>query len=188
VFGALVDWNGKIDVKAAFTLTLDTAVLAGVVALARNGVIPELWTKPFWFFAIGGIATLLSALLAVVVVSPILRPRGELSSEVRNGSFIYFGHLSLMDDDTIVEALKGDVLPALVSELKNMSKNAWVKNRLTQVALALVAVGGLLLVLAWPIRGGYFWWSLIPVVVLIAILVFLSRIRSWSWNRLKLAD
>jgi hypothetical protein len=187
IFGALVDWNGKVDVKAAFTLTLDTAVLAGVVALSRSG---EMFaTLHGWadnVFRVGAVLTFLSALCAVVVVSPILRSRTERSTDVRNGNFIYFGHLALMTKPEIIEALKGDVLAAVAQELENTSKNAWVKNRLTQVALSLVAVGCTLIVLSVPARGSL-WWVL-PAVPLIGILFCLSKLRTWWWNKLRIKN
>ncbi|GAB3207623.1 hypothetical protein [Nocardia tengchongensis] len=37
IHAAIMDWIGKVDVKASFTLTLDVALLAGVVTLSRDG-------------------------------------------------------------------------------------------------------------------------------------------------------
>ncbi|MFD6548016.1 hypothetical protein, partial [Bacillus cereus] len=37
IHAALVDWTGKVDTKASFALTIESALLGGVVALSGDG-------------------------------------------------------------------------------------------------------------------------------------------------------
>lgn len=34
---ALLDWNGRVDIRATFTLTIDTALIGAVIALSTDG-------------------------------------------------------------------------------------------------------------------------------------------------------
>ncbi|MUM34889.1 hypothetical protein FZI93_26090 [Mycobacterium sp. CBMA361] len=186
IFTALCDWNGKVDTKAAFTMTIDTAVIAGVVALTHTGEHFAKLTGPaLHFLWVGTILTALSALCAALVVSPILRPQSELYDEAQKGSFIYFGHLASLEKADIKDRLtKFDVLDALSHELVNASKNAWVKHRLTQVALFLVAVGGVFLLVTVPAHDNNYAWGLLAAIPAV-FLVFAHIFRRLWWNRLK---
>ncbi len=138
---------GKVDLKASFTLTLDAAVLAGVIALSTDGgLLAGLDGLSRSLLILGLIALSASALSAVWVVVPKLRAVG---TEEKN--FIYFGNIR---NRCCAEAVQNDlmskpVLPALAEQLHRVSKIAWSKHRAVQVALASVAIALFLLVMSF---------------------------------------
>jgi hypothetical protein len=151
---ALSDWTGKVDAKASFALTIESAALAVIVGLSgadhRFGNLRGFWQNaPFW----GGVFLLgLSALAAVSVVAPRIRANSVEPEWADN--FIYFGHLKFWQPDQLEQALKDtDPLPALSRQLVVMSRIAWTKHRRVQVSLWLAIAGAALVGVAGMISG-----------------------------------
>ncbi len=144
---ALLDWNGRVDIRATFTLTIDTALIGAVIALSTDGgLFAGLGGASRVFNFVGVAFVFASALCAVAVVTPVLRRRSVLQSEARNhNKFIYYGHLRQLSDTEIHRYLELDgpaILGALSHELKYTGDNAWRKNRFTQLALLFTTVVG----------------------------------------------
>ncbi|SEE57217.1 Pycsar system effector family protein [Streptomyces sp. Ag109_O5-10] len=147
---AIGEWTARVDAKASFALTLESAALAGIVALSDNGhrfsrlhgygIRGVVWA--------GALLILAGAVLAILVVAPRLRSVKKLRSEAPE-NFIYFGHLQFWDPATLALKLQQeDTLPILSSQLINTSKIAWRKHRLVQLSFLLAAVGGVLVLIA----------------------------------------
>ncbi|MFJ3303715.1 Pycsar system effector family protein [Streptomyces sp. NPDC086549] len=144
---ALVDWTGKVDTKAAFASSLQTAGLAVAVALASDGVGGNSGRLPSWPLwcaaALLGIAVLLSMWVVL--------PRMRVSGGDRNGpaDFVYFGHLRHWDPDRLAEVLRtADPLPVLSRQMVVMAQVAWRKYRLVQLSFGVSAVAVVMLVAA----------------------------------------
>jgi hypothetical protein len=133
-----------VDAKASFALTLESATLAGIVALSDEGrLFGDLhgWGARALLW-IGAVLILSGAVLAILVVTPRLRSRSTLKQEA-NESFVYFGHLQFWKPGDLETALQQqDMLPVLSRQLINMSKIAWRKHRFVQLSFLLAAIGG----------------------------------------------
>lgn len=147
---AIGEWTWRVDAKASFALTLESAALAGIVALSDDG---HRFSRlhgygarvPLWA---GAVLILAGAVLAALVVVPRLRKVKLLKNEAPD-NFIYFGHLQYWDPATLAEKLAQDnTLPILSNQLVNMSKIAWRKHRFVQLSFLLAAVGGVLVFIA----------------------------------------
>jgi hypothetical protein len=150
IHAAVGEWTARVDAKASFALTLESAALAGIVALSDNGhrfshlhgygVRGTLWA--------GALLILTGAVLAIFVVAPRLRSVKKLESEAPQ-NFIYFGHLQFWDPAALAQKLEQeDTLPILSNQLVNMSKIAWRKHRFVQLSFLLAAIGGVLVFIA----------------------------------------
>lgn len=149
IHAALADWTGKVDVKAGFALTLESAALGVIVALAKadhhpaqvDGVAPRIL---FW---LGAALLGVAAIASVSVVSPRLRagqPRDPREH------FVYFGDLRHWDPERLAETLTTtSPLNALTSQLVDMSEIVWAKHRRVRQSLLLAVAGILLTALAW---------------------------------------
>ncbi|WP_325096658.1 Pycsar system effector family protein [Mycolicibacterium vinylchloridicum] len=145
IHAALVDWTGKVDTKASFALTIEAALLAGVVTLSGDKrVFSNLsgWAV-VWYVL--GIALLIAAVLcAAWVVRPRLRGANLKAESVNN--FVYFGHLRHLLPEAVQERIESEeLLPVLSKQLVDMSKIAWMKHRLVQISMSLAPVGVLAL-------------------------------------------
>ena len=154
IHSAIADWTGKVDAKASFTLTLESAVLVGVVALSssgrRLGALSGFWEHVFYFVGVGLLLT--GVLMAVWVVRPQLRRRFVAAEAKEN--FIYFGHLRHWHRDELVEVLQErDLLPILSNQLINMSEIAWQKHMLVRYSLSCAVVGTGLVAIAGVLAG-----------------------------------
>ncbi|QKW66144.1 hypothetical protein HUT15_37155 (plasmid) [Streptomyces sp. NA03103] len=145
----LGSWTAKVDAKASFALTLESAATAGVIALSTNdhvlanlhgwGTRSLLWT--------GTVLILISSIFSMLVVVPRLRARKVKAEAPSN--FIYFGHLMHREADELTTALKqADILPVLSRQLIAMSKIAWGKHRHVQLSFSIFGVGATLIFLA----------------------------------------
>ncbi|UFR02307.1 DUF5706 domain-containing protein [Streptomyces sp. Go40/10] len=144
IHAAIGEWTARVDTKASFALTLESAALAGVVALSDKGrLFSDLhgWSTRALLWA-GSVLILAGALLAILVVVPRLRSRKTLEQEAGQ-SFIYFGHLQFWKPAELEAALEQqNVLSVLSHQLVNMSKIAWRKHRFVQLSFLLAAIGG----------------------------------------------
>lgn len=149
VHAAIVDWTGKVDSKASFALAIESALLAGVVALAGDGRrlsdLSGACEKGFFWV---GVACLIAAVMAAVfVVRPRLR-QTSLKAEAPD-NFIFFGHLRHWDAaDLATELPKRDMLPVLTRQLVRMSEIAWEKHIAMQWSVLLAFIGSVLVGIA----------------------------------------
>jgi hypothetical protein len=150
IHAAIGEWTGRVDAKASFALTLESAALAGIIALSDNG---HRFSRLHGYGArltlwAGAGLILAGAVLAILVVTPRLR-KVKLLKEEAPQNFIYFGHLQFWDPATLAQKLaQEETLPILSNQLVNMSKIAWRKHRFVQLSFLLAASGGLLVFIA----------------------------------------
>lgn len=146
IHSALIDWTGKVDTKASFALTIESAAFAGIVAFATstNGL---KWTHSHWplvSFRFGMGCLGLAVLLSAAAVIPQIR--GGHATRNWRENFIHFGHLRKWNPEKLAKALKEtDILPVLARQHVVMSRIAWRKHRLLQASM-LIAVLGIALV------------------------------------------
>lgn len=148
IHSALIDWTGKVDTKASFALTVEAAILAGVVTLSSSDrVFSHLsgWAV-FWYVA--GLLLLIGSVLAAVhVVRPRLRSKHLPGESARN--YVYFGHLRLMTREQVEDRLENSpILPVLANQLLEMSKICWDKHKWVQKSMTLAPAGVLSLGIA----------------------------------------
>ncbi|MFI9248167.1 Pycsar system effector family protein [Streptomyces sp. NPDC053086] len=140
---ALGEWTARVDAKASFALTLESAATAGIIALSTDdhmfahlhgwGVRAPLWA--------GTNLILIGGIFATLVVVPRLRSAKDLVAEAPN-HFIYFGHLRHREAGELTTALlQTDVLPVLSQQLINMSDIAWRKHRHVQWSFICFGLG-----------------------------------------------
>lgn len=151
---ALGEWTARVDTKASFALTLESAALAGIVALSDNGHIFDNLAgvrarAVLWL----GIALIMTgAIFAVLVVVPRLRKKKTLREEATN-HFVYFGHLQFWKQADLAQKLEqADMLPVLSGQLIRMSEIAWKKHRFVQLSFGLAGLGALLVIVASYLR------------------------------------
>ncbi|MEU6673454.1 Pycsar system effector family protein [Streptomyces sp. NPDC046925] len=149
IHAAIGEWTARVDAKASFALTLQSAAIAGILALSSDG-------HPLADLHGGGALTLLwcgivlvmvGAVFAMLVVVPRLRAPKMLTEAPDN--FIYFGHLMHREPGELALALQQkDPLPVLTHQLIMMSRIAWVKHRHVQWSFLCFLAGVLLVFLA----------------------------------------
>ncbi|GGL84252.1 hypothetical protein GCM10010095_81290 [Streptomyces anthocyanicus] len=150
IHGAVGEWTARVDAKAAFALTLESAAAAGIIALSGNGnIFDDLrgWGPRCLLWA-GSTLILIGAVFAVLVVVPRLRaPRMQAEAP---DNFVYFGHLMHREAAELAESLRrtDTLLPVLSRQLIVMSKIAWSKHRHVQMSLVFFALGLMLVVIA----------------------------------------
>jgi hypothetical protein len=144
IHGAVVDWTGKVDSKAAFSLTANSALLGAILTLSgSHRALAHLQGKAEVFYWNGFGVTAVAALFALYVVRPRLRSKKVKAEASEN--FIYFGHVRHWKADDLAEALTTKaMLPVLSRQLVNMSEIAWLKHRLVQWSMTLAVVGAAL--------------------------------------------
>ena len=153
IHGAVADWTGKVDAKASFALTIESAVLAGIITLSGSGHRLHgpagFWPRTMYW--VGTSLVILGACLAVLVVAPRLRG-GKVSGEAGR-NFVYFGHLQHWTPGELEDALQNrDVLPVLTRQLVVMSQIAWTKHIRVKWSLYAASAGSVLVALAALVR------------------------------------
>ncbi|MFI6774253.1 Pycsar system effector family protein [Nocardia sp. NPDC050412] len=153
IHSALVDWTGKVDTKASFALTIESAVLVGVVTLSgKDRILSDLGGWAVVWYVAGICALIASVLCAAWVVRPRLRA-ANLTPESQS-NFIYFGHLRQLQPDEVRHHLENaPLLPVLSKQLVEMSKIAWLKHRLVQISMTIAPVGVVLLGISATYKG-----------------------------------
>lgn len=154
--GAVVDWTGKVDAKAAFAFTIESAALATMIAFSGEGRVFGHLDGPVQNITYFGAAALLllSAASALLVVTPRLRLFKVKKEWPEN--FIYFGHLKSWDPARLGSKIQEtDMLPVLTKQLVTMSKICWNKHQWVAISFILAALAGVsLLVCALLVRAG----------------------------------
>lgn len=146
IHAALIDWTGKVDTKASFALTIEAALLAGVVTLSGADRVFDRLTGwfPITLYVLGIVVLVAAVLCAVWVVRPRLRAP-NLKAESAH-SYIYFGHLRFLDQETVLKHLEGTpIRPVLAKQLVEMSKIAWSKHVFVQWSMTLGVAGVVIL-------------------------------------------
>jgi hypothetical protein len=142
IHGAVSDWTRSVDAKASFVLTIEVALLAGVVSMMggsrRLAHLHGFWRNVLLY---GGIAALVVALVSVAwVVRPRTRKNRVEQEAPRN--FIYFGHLNFLRAEDVQRALEDeDILPVLSRQLVTMGRIAWDKHNLLKWSLTAAMLG-----------------------------------------------
>lgn len=141
IHAALIDWTGKVDTKASFALTIESALLVGVITLSGEGrVFHHLSGWAVVWYVLGVLLLIAGVLCAAGVVRPRLRA-ANLEAEAPD-NFIYFGHLRHLTPEAVQHRLEGTpLLPVLSKQLVEMSKIAWTKHRLVQLSMSLAPFG-----------------------------------------------
>lgn len=140
---------GKADSKAAFLTSLDTAVLAGVLAMQPAG----LGAVSRVLLGAGAGLITVAALLAVAVVLPILRSRH--AGRRTAGDFLYFGAVRTHTAAELTERLtSADSVKGVCAQAITLSRLSWLKHRLLQVAMLATIAGGLLIATTLLLAGG----------------------------------
>ena len=157
IHGALSDWTGKVDAKASFGFTLESAGIATAIALADDKrVLGSLEGPVQEILYFGGLISLsIAAAFAVWVVIPRLR-YFKVKGEWKN-NFIYFGHLKYWDAEKLPDAIKKkDLLPVLTQQLVKMSEICWQKHVAVMISMILAVLGGSALVFcAFMVKFGW---------------------------------
>ncbi|MFI9154871.1 Pycsar system effector family protein [Streptomyces sp. NPDC053367] len=149
IHSALADWTGKVDAKAGFALTLESAALGAMVAFAKADHHPAQAadTAPRLLFWLGAVLLGVAALASVSVVSPRLRTRRPHDWREH---FVFFGDLRHWEPARLAETLTTtSPLNSLTRQLVDMSEIAWAKHRRVRQSLVLAVAGVLVTALAW---------------------------------------
>lgn len=141
IHAALIDWTGKVDTKASFALTIESALLAGVVTLSGEGrVFYHLSGWAVFWYVLGIVLLVTAVLCAIWVVRPRLRDANLKNEAPKN--VIYFGHLRHLTAEAVQDRLQdSSLLPVLSKQLVEMSKIAWTKHKIVQWSLSLAPAG-----------------------------------------------
>jgi hypothetical protein len=141
IHDALCDWTGKVDAKASFALSIESAVLIAILALATDDHrLTNLHHVSRVLFLAGIVGVIVGVLAAVVAVCPQIREKEV--NESWQDNMIFFGHLKHWKQDALTAALKShELLPMLSRQLIVMSEIAWKKHRLLQVSLICAVIG-----------------------------------------------
>lgn len=146
IHAALVDWTGKVDTKASFALTIEAALLAGVVTLSGTDRVFGKLTGwfPITLYVLGIVVLVAGVLCAVWVVRPRLRTPNLKAESDHN--YTYFGHLRHLDQTAVLKHLdETPIKPVLAKQLVEMSKIAWSKHVFVQWSMTLAVFGVLIL-------------------------------------------
>lgn len=146
VHTAIQDWTTGVDTKASIVLVVETAIAAaGAKALvSRSG---ELHSAEGLHLGVS-IAAVTALVLAIACVLWVVFPRLNYRSLGKPG-YIYFGQLAQRSSDEIMNGLstltETDERSQLADQLAITSKIAWRKHVWLQRSIALLALGGILL-------------------------------------------
>lgn len=147
------EWTSRVDTKAAFAFTIESAAIATTVALTAEGRLFSDLDK-WWLLVLYGMGIgllLCAAGLAAIAVTPRLR-RKKMDREAPQ-NFIYFGHARLWKPQVLEAALRGrPILPQLTRQIVAMAEIAWVKHVRVLWSFGLAVVGAVCLVSCALIR------------------------------------
>ncbi|WP_327070921.1 DUF5706 domain-containing protein [Kitasatospora sp. NBC_01250] len=145
IHGSLCDWIGRVDVKASFALSLETAALVAITTLLQTAQSSGTYSQrrqtttvvDLWFSAVLIAAGLV---FAIAAVAPRIGSRSDTDDWRHNA--IYFGHLRRWNADELANELADqDLLPALSRQLVTLSRIAWAKHVRVRASLVLGGIG-----------------------------------------------
>jgi hypothetical protein len=143
---AIQNWTAGVDTKASIVLVVETAIsTAGATALISQGGELHSATGLHLGISVAAVTFLvLSVACALWVVFPRLNYRN-----LGQPGYIYFGQLAQRSPEQIEEGLssltENDTLTQLSQQLAVTSEIAWRKHVWLQRSIALLALGGILL-------------------------------------------
>lgn len=148
IHDAQIQWTSQVDAKASFTLAIETAIAAGVVALSGDGrrlsSMRSGW--PEFYFAAGVGLLVVGLLAAAWTILPRIRSKATAKNDAAD-QYVFFGHAMSWEPDKLANRLrKHDTLDVLTYQIVVMADIAWRKHRALQVSL--VATGGGVLLVA----------------------------------------
>ncbi|WP_127572568.1 Pycsar system effector family protein [Georgenia faecalis] len=140
---AQMDWTGKVDAKAAFSLTIQSALLAAALSLLN-----EMDTCiEYVLIALGVLLVMAGVAFAASVVAPRLRHKHVRAETASN--FIYFGHARGWSPDALARELRqSDLMDQVARQVVVMADIAWEKHRRVAWSIWLAVSGGGLLLAA----------------------------------------
>ncbi|MEQ1699264.1 MAG: Pycsar system effector family protein [Ilumatobacteraceae bacterium] len=143
---AVLGWTEKVDSKANYVATIETALIVGAVAMQTSGRrFGHLHGMALVLYWVGLGLLILGLVMCVWVVRPRLRT-AKVKTESTN-NFIYFGHVKHWDPTALENAFyKQDMLAMLSRQLVATSKIAWEKHLMLRWSVHLTAAGVLTLV------------------------------------------
>lgn len=154
VHDAIETWIGKVDAKASIILALQSAYLAGLIAMTDDGRRLDGLTGWSSCARNAAVVTLMFALASsAAAVFPQLRGR-KAKREATTG-FVYFGHLRLREPKDVAAALRSlseeKRLDVLSRQMVRTSEISWRKHRWLQVSMLLTAASALIVavLLGW---------------------------------------
>ncbi|MFJ4670461.1 Pycsar system effector family protein [Kitasatospora purpeofusca] len=144
IHGSLSDSIGRVDVKAAFALSLETAALVAITSAVRSmptGPSPQ-WRHPALVVILWLSAVLVGSALLFAVAAVVPRIGANDSTDDWPSNTVYFGHLRRWPATELAESLtEQDLLPALSRQLVALSRIAWAKHTKVRTSLALGGIG-----------------------------------------------
>jgi hypothetical protein len=140
---AVIDWTGKVDFKASFVLTFESALIAAVVTLStKNRQLDDLAGSGSVFYWAGVVGLGLAIAFVISVVLPLLGAGPAKDNWKTN--YIYFGHLQRWNEDDLLEMLRhDDILPVLSRQLIKASEVAWGKHQRLQGSILCALLGSI---------------------------------------------
>lgn len=151
IHAAQGDWTARVDAKASFALTIESALLAGVISLSQgDGALANLdHDGPLWLFRIGTGLIILGVLLSMYVVAPHLRAI-HLKEEAKGGAHIYFGHARYHSPADQADLMRNavDTVDGVAAQVVRMAGIAWRKHVALLASLIVAPLGALLVSLA----------------------------------------
>lgn len=148
IHAALVDWTGKVDAKASFSFTLQSAALGVTVALSASDRMFAVLEGPWQniAYAVACVSLILGAGCSMWVVIPRLRLFHVKKEWPDN--FIYFGHVKFWKPGDLKEKIRdADMLSVLSNQMVRMSRIAWTKHILVKLSMSFASMGGISLLL-----------------------------------------
>ncbi len=125
------EWTARVDAKAAFAFTIESAVLGAVIALTTTDKVYDnfdAWWKVA-LYMLGVVLVFVSIYFAGSVVAPDLNSRGLKKASREN--YIFFGHTRFWEgrSDELADRLKrDDLLEQLSRQIGIMGRIAWDKH------------------------------------------------------------
>lgn len=149
VLGEVAGSISKADTKAGFVTGLNTAVLAGVLALTH---LDRLGIAARVFVTIGAVLLVIALMFAVAVVLPILRAR---KSKHTSGNFLYFGTVRQHSPAGLLARIASeDTAHTVCAQAVVLSRLSWLKHRLLQVSMLATIAGTNLIGWTLLLAGG----------------------------------
>lgn len=142
IHAAISDWTKGVDSKASFVLTIEAAILAGVISMMGGSRqlahLHGAWENLLLYVGIGAVV------VALVLVAWVVRPRTRNHKVEQEApyNFLYFGHLNFRLPEDVERALEHeDLLPVLSRQLVMMGRIAWDKHNLLKWSLTAAMLG-----------------------------------------------
>ena len=140
IHSQLADWTGKVDNKASFAVSIESAVLIGVFATSgKDDLFGDLTDSMLTCYRIGLGFLIIAILASIAAVFPQLGRQSSTMS--RMNGIIFFGHLRHWHVDNLIRELRdSDIVTVLARQLIAMSEILWRKHRFLQMSFCAAIV------------------------------------------------